>query len=267
MINLPLAKSGGKAVEVATQAILEAGEIAVAHFQMQKQVSQKGRGNVVTDVDLLAERKVLEHLQREYPTYGILSEESHASVGNFEFTWIIDPLDGTRNYASNLPHFSVAIALAHGDEVVLGLIYDPLRRELFRAEKGEGAYLNDRPISVSNKTSVQASVLGLDMGYDDEKGKRALQLLLDLWPGMQTVRIMGSAALGLAYAACGRLDLYFHHFLFPWDLAAGVVLVREAGGIVTERDGGAISVYSKGAIAANSAVHADFLKLTRDYPH
>lgn len=266
MIDLPLARNGGKAVEVATRAILEAGEIATAHFQIQKEVTQKGRGNVVTDVDLLAEKTIVEYLQRQYPTHAILSEESHTSPDNSEYTWIIDPLDGTRNYASCLPHFSVTIALAQGDEVVLGLIFDPLRRELFRAEKGGGAFLNDRPISVSQKTSVQASVLGLDMGYDDERARRALQLLLALWPGMQSVRIMGSAALGLAYAACGRLDLYFHHLLFPWDLASGIVLVKEAGGVVTERDGGQITVHSKGAIAANSAVHADFLKLTRSHP-
>jgi len=267
VIVLPMAKSGGKAVEVATRAIVEAGEIATAHFQAQKEVREKGRGNVVTDVDLLAEKTIVERLQREYPTHGILSEESHTSPDKSEYTWIIDPLDGTRNYASNLPHFSVTIALAHDEEVVLGLIYDPLRRELFRAEKGGGAFLNDSPISVPQRTSVQASVLGLDMGYDDEKGRRALQLLLALWPGMQTVRIMGSAALGLAYAACGRLDLYFHHLLFPWDLAAGIVLVKEAGGVVTERDGGPISVYSQGAIAANSAVHADFLRLSQNYPY
>jgi len=120
---------------------------------------------------------------------------------------------------------------------VLGLTYDPLREELFHAIKGQGAFVNGSPISVSKQDSVQASVLALDMGYSEELARKACEMLIFLWPGMQTTRIMGSAALGLAYAATSRVDLYFHHFLAPWDLVSGILLVQEAGGVITQGNG------------------------------
>jgi fructose-1,6-bisphosphatase/inositol monophosphatase family enzyme len=126
---------------------------------------------------------------------------------------------------------------------------------------GAGAFLNDRPIRASTKESVMASVLAVDMGYDDARAARALSLVGELWPGMQSLRVIGSAALGLAYAACGRFDLFVHHMLYPWDIAAGILLVREAGGAITDRDGGPIGIRSEGVIAGAPGAHADFLRL------
>jgi fructose-1,6-bisphosphatase/inositol monophosphatase family enzyme len=175
--------------------------------------------------------------------------------------WVVDPLDGTRNYLSGIPLFCINIALCHDEEPLLGLTYEPIRGEEFRAQRGEGAFLNDRPIRASIKESVMASVLALDMGYDDARAARALSLVRELWPGMQSVRIIGSAALGLAYAACGRFDLFVHHMLYPWDIAAGILLVREAGGAITDRDGGPVSIRSEGVIAGAPGAHADLLRL------
>jgi myo-inositol-1(or 4)-monophosphatase len=152
----------------------------------------------------------------------------------------------------------VAIALARGEEVILGVIYDPMRDELFTAEKGEGACLNGSPIRVSTKTSLSESLVGFDLGYDAEIGQRMLSMTNSLWPGVTSVRIMGSAALGLAYVACGRLDLYFHFFLYPWDLCAGVVLVEEAGGVITQIEGQPIDIHSRTVLASNREVHRDF---------
>ncbi|MBI4307654.1 MAG: inositol monophosphatase [Chloroflexi bacterium] len=263
--GLPLSRSGRQPLEVATQAIKEAGRTLMKHFLLEKKVRVKGRGNIVTSVDYLVESGLVEFLHREFPNFGILSEESVDEKGTTGYTWITDPLDGTRNYASRLPHFSVTLALVRGEDILVGLVYDPLRNELFYAERGSGAYLNGKPIQVSEQPSVEMSVVGLDMGYDDDKAHLALEMVTALWPGMQSLRIMGSAALGLAYAAAGRLDIYVHHFLYPWDIASGILLVQEAGGKVTDRLGGPVSWRSQGVIAAGEAVHDDFLRRTTGF--
>ena len=259
--KLPLAKSGRGAFDVANQAVREAGSVIIAHFHGEKRVTYKeGRSNIVTDVDLLAEERIIALLREEYPSFGIITEESTDIAGDSPYTWIIDPIDGTRNYAYGIPHFCVAIALTQGEEVVLGIAYDPVREELFRAEKGNGAFLNDSPIVVSSKTSLQASLVGFDMGYDAEIGQEMLGVASALWPGVVSVRVMGSSALGLAYAACGRLDLYLHLALYPWDLAAGILMVGEAGGVITELDGQPVSIRSKSVIATSRAIHDDFMR-------
>jgi len=255
-----LSQSGRRASEVAAQAAREAGGLIRAHFKGEKHIQYKGRSDLVTDVDLLAEKGILALLEREYPTSGIITEESEAIAGESGYTWIVDPLDGTRNYAYGIPHFCVAIGLARGEEVVLGVVYDPLRDEFFRAEKGGGAFLDDAPISVSAKTTVQGSLVGFDMGYDAERGREVLGVASALWPGIHSVRVMGSAGLGLAYAACGRLDIYLHLSLLPWDLAAGMLLVEEAGGVVTEVDGKPAGISSKRVIATSRAIHEDFIR-------
>jgi myo-inositol-1(or 4)-monophosphatase len=261
MSELPLGESGRGALEVAIEAVRGAGAIIMAHFPGEKRISYKeGRSNIVTDVDILAEEKIKALLQREYPDLGIMTEESADIAGDSPYTWIIDPIDGTRNYAYGIPHFCVALALARGDELLLGISYDPVRGELFRAEKGQGAFLNDLPISVSAKTSLGASLVGFDMGYDAEIGQEILGVASALWPEVVSVRVMGSAALGLAYAACGRLDLYIHLSLYPWDLASGIVIVGEAGGVVTELDGQPVRIHSKSVIATSTDIHQDFMK-------
>ncbi|MFQ5860527.1 MAG: inositol monophosphatase family protein [Dehalococcoidia bacterium] len=261
-MTVPLSRSGRSALEVAEEASQQAGELIVERFGTQKRVSYKGRANVVTDVDIQAEKLILRLLQEEYPDFSVLSEESEARITGSSYAWVVDPLDGTRNYASSVPHFCVNIALTSDQEVVLGVTYDPVRRELFRVQRGQGAYLNGQPIAVSGKQRLEDCLIGFDMGYADHKGVWALRMVQHLWPGMQSIRMMGSSALGLAYAACGRVDLYFHHHLYPWDVASGLLLVQEAGGMVTDRFGQPATLESSSVAASSPRLLKSFLKAT-----
>lgn len=261
--QIPRARSGRSALEVAEAAALEAGRVLEERFRTEKRITEKGRRNIVTDVDHAVEALLIEALLREFPGFGVLAEESGKSGGDSEYAWIIDPLDGTRNYASGVPVFAVTLALARGPEVLAGVTYDPNRKELFRVERGRGATVNGAPMEMTRRPTLQASLLGTDMGYNDALGHSVLRLMDSLWPGMQGIRIIGSAALGLAYTAAGRLDIYFHHALSPWDIAAGVLMGQEAGGVVTNKNGHAINfLKDRSIVMANREVHADFLKRT-----
>jgi myo-inositol-1(or 4)-monophosphatase len=247
----------------------------MAAFGRPQDVRVKGRGNLVTAADLASERAIRAILAAEYPDHSILSEETGSKVGRpvgpatargEEWMWVVDPLDGTHNYTRGIPFFCINIALCYREEPLVALTYEPVRGEEFWAQKGEGAFVNGERMQASQRESVQASLVAVGLGYDDRRAGHMLALLHELWPGVQGARIMGSAALGLAYAACGRFDLAVHHVLFPWDIAAGILLVREAGGAITDRDGGPVSIRSEGAIAGAPGAHADFLRLVAGRP-
>lgn len=263
--TLPLATSGLTALEVARHCAGEAGERALARFRRPQEVTVKGRGNLLTETDLEIEALIHTELAREFPQHRVLSEETAADTDSAGWVWVVDPIDGTRNFVSGIPFFCVNIALCHDGEPVVAVTYDPNHDEAFWAERGRGAWVNDRPARVSAQTSVQASVFGVDLGYDDDLGEQLLRLMNELFPRVQAIRIPGSAALGIAYAACGRYDIFVHRFLFPWDVAAGILLVRESGGTVTDSDGSPAAISSRGIIAAGPDVHADFLRWHREY--
>ena len=229
-------------------------------------MSYKGPGNIVTDVDTEVEDQVRAVLEAEYPEMGFLGEESKGATPAEGYVWIVDPLDGTRNYASGIPFFSLVVGLALDGEVLLGINYDPWRGEMFYAERGKGAFLNGEPLHVSERSTIAESVLGMDLSYNDDGAVNGLNVIQSLWPGMQTARIMGSSALGISYAAAGRTDLYFHHQLEPWDQVAGMLLVEEAGGIITDRTGKRAGLYSDGLVASNSTLHSEFMHLTDGMP-
>ena len=258
MNNLPLARSGRSALEVAIEAAREAGKILLAHFHSEKEIKHKGKSNLVTEVDILSEKLIVELLKREYPDCNILSEESNSTTPVTGYTWIVDPLDGTNNYVFGIPFFCTSIALVKDEDILLGVTYDPLRDELFRAEKGQGAYVNDSVIQVSGQDSLGACLVGLDLGYSDEWGKELLDITSKLWGQVHCLRIMGSACLGLAYVACGRVSLYFHGFVYPWDIASGLLLVREAGGEVTDWEGKPATSQDEQIIASNPELHQEF---------
>ena len=264
--ELPLSRSGRPALEVAQHAAGLAGQIIRDRFATAKDIRFKGRADIVTDVDLSAEKAVLELLRDEFPDFGVLAEESAPIESNSGYTWVVDPLDGTRNYAMGIPHFCTVVALAQGRDIVLGITYDPVREESFVAQVGKGARLNDDPISVSDTSEVLNASLCFDMGYVDEKAGMALDMLRSVWPNVQSLRLMGSAALGIAYAAAGRVDLYFHHALSPWDIASGLLLVKEAGGIVVDRRNNTADLRTPSIIAGNSNLVDDFLKVTQGHP-
>lgn len=228
-----------------------------------EQMTTKGRGNFVTETDLACERATLDRLSREYPGHAMLSEETFAAkLPDWDrgWLWVVDPLDGTHNYSQGIPQFAYNIALCRDGEPVLGLTYAPATGDEFFAEAGRGLFVNGRGANASATASMSESVWGVDLGYNDDRASYLISLIAEVWPGVQSVRIIGTAALGLAYAACGRYDLYVHHYLYPWDIAAGIVQVREAGGVIVDRDGGAVTIYSEGVIAGAAGPVRDFLR-------
>ncbi len=259
---IPASRSGSSALDIALNAARVAGKIIKDRSQTVKDIQLKGRTDIVTDVDLAAEKAVLELLLAEYPDFGVLAEESKPIESDSPYRWVVDPLDGTRNYAMGIPHFCTVVALARGDDVILGTIYDPITEEMFTAELGQGAYVNGERISVSDKQEMQEALIGFDLGYVDEKAGHGLDLVRSLWPGIQGFRLMGSAALGMAYAASGRIDLYFHNLLSPWDIATGILLANEAGGIVVDRQGRPANLSTPSVIAASPRLIDRFLHAT-----
>lgn len=264
MAILPSSRSGRGALEIASAVAREAGDIILASFSGEKHVRAKGQGNLVTDADILSEKLIIGRLNSEYPSFGIVSEESEGQPSDSPYTWLIDPLDGTNNFSFGLPIFSVCIALLNNDQVALGIIYDPLRRELFRAADGEGAFLNDYPISVSPRADLKTGLVGFDMGYVAEKGQETLEIAKALRPHVFSFRILGSGALGLAYVACGRLDIYMHRRLYPWDIGSGRLLVSEAGGTVTDWEGKPLGKDSREIVAGNKPLHTQFRQRVRE---
>lgn len=266
MTTLPTSASGRSAVEVARECAAEARAIMRDGFGRVGVSHVKGRGNVLTETDLAVERSTIAILQREYPGHAILSEETAAGTQSDDWMWIADPVDGTKNFSRGIPHFCYALALCHQGEPVLALTLQPILDEEYLAVRGQGATLNGRPMHVSTVETVKDAVVAVDVGYDDNRGRMQLELAVALWPGVETIRIHGSAALGIAYVAAGRYDIFVHANLEPWDVAGGILLVQEAGGIITARDNTPVTIRSGGIIAATPAVHADFLARAAHLP-
>ncbi len=262
-LSLPTSTSGRSALDVARACAREAGRRARERFRQPQQITVKGRGNLLTQTDLELERYLTESLLEEFPEHKVLSEETASGTDTSGWVWVVDPLDGTRNFVSGIPFFCINLALCRDSEPVVAVTHDPNHGETFWAERGAGAWINDEPAHVSAAPSVQQSVVGVDLGFDDPRGKAVLHLAHELFPGAQCLRIPGSAALGLAYAACGRYDLFIHHHLYPWDVASGILLVREAGGTITDHLGGPVTIASRTVIAGGASAHADFLSWQR----
>jgi len=217
----------------------QAGEILRAGYNKEHQVGYKGVIDLVTEVDHQSEAFLLGELQKNFPGHHILSEETGVIQGNDEHIWYIDPLDGTVNYAHHVPIFCVSIAYASRGTLVLGAVYDPMRDEMFIAERGQGAYLNGRPISVSLTTELQKSLLVTGFPYNAwNTPQDNFANFVKFGKLSQGVRRLGSAALDLVYVAAGRFDGFWELALHPWDVAAGGLICEEAGARVTNADGG-----------------------------
>ena len=230
------------------------------------QVSAKGPGDFVSRADMKAEQVIRDELTEARPNYGWLGEESEEVKGaDPTRRWIVDPLDGTANFLHGVPHWAISIALEHKGEIVAGVIYDAAKDEMFVAEKGAGAYLNDRRIRVSGRRDMIEMVVGAGMvptgGRDLARGLRELATMI---PRVAGYRRSGSAALDLAYVAAGRFDGFWQHGLKPWDMAAGILMVREAGGFVGPFDEGADIFESGGLIAANPSAFEPLTKILRE---
>ena len=256
----PLSVSGVAAIDIAWRCAREGGAHALSRFRGTHAISVKSRGNIVTQTDVETELLIKSILAAEYPGHRILSEETAADTdASSGWTWVIDPIDGTKNYAVGLPFWCINIALCHDGEPVVGLTYDALHDEGFWATLGAGAFCNDARIVASEQPDVLSSVIAVDLGYDDERGSEQIDLMRRIYPNVQSLRLMGSAALALAYVACGRVDLFTHMNISPWDIAPGILLVREAGGVATDPTGAPMKITSRSFAAGGRHVHADFM--------
>jgi myo-inositol-1(or 4)-monophosphatase len=218
---------------------------------------EKSPANLVTEADLASQAAIHEFLRKRFPSHGFLGEEGLSqNEGDSEFRWIIDPLDGTSNYVHRFPYYAVSIGLEKGGELIAGAIYDPNRDEMFAAAAGQGATLNGRPIRVSERSELRQAMCLASLPVKVEREHPAVQKFLDILEAAQTVQRTGSAALNLCAVASGRSEAFWSHSLQPWDMAAGVLIVREAGGRVTRTGGGEFSVEIPDLLATNGqALH------------
>ena len=255
-------------LNVMSNAALKAARGLVRDFGEveQLQVSIKGPGDFVSTADLKAERTLKNELGRARPGFGMVFEESGSAPGSDKrHRWIVDPLDGTTNFLHGIPHFAISIALERDGEIVAGVVYDPLRDEMFMAEKGIGAYVNDRRLRVSARRQLAEAVIGTGMPYGPQREHGPyLAILPSVMKATSGVRRMGAAALDLAYVAAGRFDGFWEFGLSPWDLAAGWLLVREAGGYVSDLSGGQSMMASGDVLAANDHLHLPLAALIRE---
>jgi myo-inositol-1(or 4)-monophosphatase len=247
---------------VAVDAARAAGRLLRDELSGARRIAYKGTPtNLVTEMDQRAEALILERLRGAFPDDGILAEELGAAAGRSERRWLVDPLDGTTNYAHGLPIFGVSIALETARRLMLGVVYDPSRDEMFVGERGGGATLNDAPIKVSAAPSLGASLLVTGFPYNIRETRDTnLPEYAAFSLRARAVRRLGSAAIDLAYVACGRFDAYWELRLGAWDVAAGAVLVEEAGGRVTGIDGRALDVDAPTLLATNGLVHDEMLR-------
>ena len=250
------------AKRVGIEAIYSGAKVLRDHFGRISQINHKGAFDLVTEADIESEKQILEKIRKAFPDHDILAEESGANKGTTDFQWLIDPLDGTTNYAHQLPFFSIAIALAERGEIVLGLVLNPMDGELYSAIAGEGAELNGRPIRVSSTASVCDSLLVTGFPYDfDEIVEPTMQRFAACQQASQGVRRLGSAALDICYVACGRFDGFWEQNLKAWDKAAGAIIAAEAGAVITNFSNQPFSINQEEILVTNARIHEEMLSL------
>lgn len=244
------------------EALAEAGEVLLKGFGRKKTISFKGEIDLVTETDKKAERLIIQRIHRRFPSHSILGEESGLTDKSSPHKWIIDPLDGTTNFAHNFPQACTSIGYEFEGKVLMGGIYDPFRKELFFAQKGKGAFLNKKKIRVSEVKELKRSLLVTGFPYDrTERPEHYLKFVAQFLKKTQGIRRLGSSALDLCYVACGRFDGYWEFKLNPWDISAGTLIVREAGGRVSNIRGEEHSIYEPQMLATNSLIHTQMLEL------
>jgi myo-inositol-1(or 4)-monophosphatase len=250
-----------KFLDVAVRAAYASGLLIKKSVGKVSSVSYKGRDNIVTNVDKASEKLVIGMIRRAFPDHAILSEESPAILSVSPYKWVIDPIDGTTNFAHAFPFFCVSIALEKNGSAILGVVYDPMRDEIFIAEGGGGATLNGKKIKVSGVKTLAGSFLATGFSYGITRKDRNIVYFKKFLVATQAIRRAGSAALDLAYVACGRFDGFWEMNLHPWDSAAASLIVREAGGTVSKFDGKPYSHYDRNVLATNGLIHKQMLNI------
>lgn len=252
----------------AIEAVVAAGDLQMAHFGRAIEVTKKGRIDLVTEVDVAVERRFRAMIAGRFPGHDVLAEEFGSTAGSAaaRHCWVFDPLDGTTNYAHGLPIFCASLGLEIDGRLELGAVYDPWRRELFTAERDGGAFLNGQPLRVSGTATLLDSLLVTGFPYNMHEGdSHVVGLFGHFIARAQAVRRLGSAALDLCYVAAGRMDGFWEERLKPWDVAAGALIVREAGGRITSIDGAAFDVREASLLASNGWIHEEMLATVRSY--
>lgn len=241
----------------------EAGEIIKNGFGKNIKIDFKsGENNLVTEIDKKAEKCIIDFIKKEFPSHSILAEESGQSDGNSDYLWVIDPLDGTTNFAHGLPIFSVSIGLRKNRETICGVIYDIMRNQVYAAELNSGAYCNSDKIMVNENSIIEKSLLVTGFPYEiGEKLDRSLDVFKEFVKTSRGVRRLGSAAIDLCYVANGTFDAFWEEKLNPWDVCAGMLIVEEAGGKLCDFNGNPIDIYSKEILASNGKIEENMLKI------
>lgn len=248
------------AVDIAERA----GEILLSHFDVDRMHARaKGPRDVLTDADLASERYVVGRLKAEFPHDGVIGEEGSDVRAHSARRWYLDPLDGTMNYSRGIPMWCCSLALFDGEQLVLGVIHDPVRRETFHAARGAGAWCGDSPLHCTQVTRLDLAVVHLTIDFNDESRLEGIEDVQIVAPRVLRTRNMGSAALALAYTAAGRFDAMLHRFAHTWDYAAGALLVQEAGGHVSDLTGTPFSEQTSSMAAAGPQLHQALLDLLR----
>lgn len=243
-------------VSFARQLTLEAGAILRKGFRSKLTIRFKGRIDPVTTCDLKAEEHIVGMIAKKYPHHAVLAEEGSGAASDSEFRWIIDPLDGTVNFAHGFPFYCCSVGLEYRHEIIAGAVYDPERDEMFSAGRGMRARLNDKLISVSSETRLDRALITTGFAYDVGTSKRNnLGLFARMAKKAQGVRRPGSAAIDLCWLAAGRIDGFWEFNLYPWDTAAGSLIVRQAGGKISRLNGSSYSVFDKDLLASNGKLH------------
>lgn len=248
------------AVEIAR----EAGVLQIEKLKTARTIEYKGKFNIVTEVDKACEKLIVDFLKEKFPGQDILAEEGSDVKTKSDWLWIIDPLDGTVNYAHTYPLFSVSIALLHKGKPVVGVVYEPNRDELFVAEKGGGALLNDKPIRVSKTKDVYSSLIATGFAYNvADVDNNNLQHFSRFIRKCHALRRDGVASTDLCYIACGRFDGFWELYLKPWDIAAATLIVKEAGGEVSMFDGRPLDIFGDEIVASNGMIHREMLGILK----
>lgn len=261
-MSFALGNNMDKFLKTAIEAAKEAGKIQLERRGNMGKICYKGDINIVTEVDLLCEKKIVKIIKDNYPEHSILTEEKGETLTGSDYKWIIDPIDGTTNYAHDFPCYCSSIALELKGEIVLCAVYQPVLDELFFAQKGKGAFLNRHKIHVSKTKTLLESLLATGFAYDVHESEiDNMDHFTDFIKKAQSIRRPGSAVLDLCYVALGRFDGFWELKLQPWDVAAGILLIEEAGGKVTGISGEKYSIYSKNILASNGFIHQDMINV------
>ncbi|PHQ79605.1 MAG: inositol monophosphatase [Coxiella sp. (in: Bacteria)] len=249
-------------LNIAIQAARASGRVIMRFAdQLDRiEVTEKGRNDLVTQVDQLAEQEIIEHITKAYPRHSIISEEAGHLPKDEDMCWVIDPLDGTANFVHGFPQFAISIALKKKGQLEMGCIYDPVRQELFTAVKGKGAHLNNRRIRIGTTRKMQNALVGTGFPFrQPEQKEMYLKTFANVFTDVSDIRRAGAAALDLAYVACGRLDAFWEFGLKEWDMAAAVLMIKEAGGFVSDCAGNTDYLTSGNIVAGNVYTHPALL--------